>query len=141
MTQVFPQIKVNLTSTIFGIWESQIIKCWSIPTVQFCFLCSKVNLFVFGKRVLCASQTHSAGLFFFFFSALVNNNKYCLYMVWKTNFTVYILFIISTTTLFKTKILKIGSTILFIYLKIILLQYFSVFNFQFSIFSCIIILC
>ena len=140
MTQVFPQIKVNLTSTIFGIWESQIIKCWSIPTVQFCFLCSKVNLFAFGKRVLCFPNALSRDLFFFF-SALVNNNKYCLYMVWKTNFAVYILFIISTTTLFKTKILKIGSTVLFIHLKIILLQYFSVFNFQFSIFSCIIILC
>ena len=51
---------------------------------------------------------------------LCGDKFYCSY-------TVY--FIKPTTTLFKKYILKMDSTVLFIYLKIILLQYFLIFNF------------
>ena len=40
-------------------------------------------------------------------------------------------------SLFSNFSLKMGLTVLFTHLKIILLQCFSVFNFQFSAFNCI----
>ena len=54
------------------------------------------------------------------------------YIVQETLCTVHALFTGRTTTLFKKKILKMGPTVLFTHLKIILLQYFVflVFSFQ-----------
>ena len=66
-------------------------------------------------------------LFYFYFLALMNNNKYRSCTMQETNFTIH-----GTQNHFiqKKKKIKMGSTVLFTYLKIILLQCFSVFSFQ-----------
>ena len=70
-------------------------------------------------------------IFLFFFSMLMNSNKYCSCTVQETNFTVH-----ETHNYFiQKKILKMGLKVLFIHLKIILLQCFSIFIFQFSVFN------
>ena len=54
------------------------------------------------------------------------------FTVHETNVTISVLFMGPIAILFRKKILKMGPTVLFTHLKIILLQYFqfSVFNFS-----------
>ena len=70
---------------------------------------------------------HVSVLFFFFNAWTVNllckNKNYCSY-------TIVVLFTYCRNTVHELKILKMGSTVLFTHLKIILLQCF-----QFSVFS------
>ena len=75
----------------------------------------------------CASQTHvCVSNFFFFFQAVT----FWLFFLWTVlSCTVYGSHKLHFSTTFS---LKIGSTVLFTHLKIILLQYFSVFNFNFQ---------
>ena len=78
---------------------------------------------------------------FFFFSKWTVKVLF-IYCAGETNFTVQrqiLLFIYCLYTVYRThnhfiqkKILKIGPTVLFTHLKIILLQYFSVFSFSFQ---------
>ena len=72
--------------------------------------------------------------FFLFFSRVLRRRQNLLFMRQMSLFThcsstVYVLFMGPATTLFKKK-LKIGPTVLFTHLKIILLQYFQ---FQFLV--------
>ena len=75
--------------------------------------------------------------FFFFFLSHGGRRQILLFMRQMSLFTycfgtVYILFMESTATLFKKNILKIGFTVLFTHLKIILLQCFQFLVFSFS---------
>ena len=107
-------------------------RCKSRPPFSYEFstqMTSKVVL------VRCASQTRLRFRIFFFFSKWTVKVLFIYCM--ETNFTVYILFMHCSwnpQSLYSEKILKMGPTVLFTHLKIILLQYFSVFsfNFQFS---------
>ena len=84
---------------------------------------------MFGLRILLSKTCFSVFFFFFFQSAGFFNRKQCIrVLLWTHKYHFLSIFL-----------LKMGLTILFTHLKIILLQYFLIFSFsfQFSVFSCI----
>ena len=68
---------------------------------------------------LCMNSNNKVGLFLFFFSQLVHT----VHRSWIHKFHFLVIFL-----------LKIGFTVLFTHLKIILLQYFLVFSFNFQLY-------
>ena len=91
----------------------------------FVYMCG----FGFSVRVFISafSSQFYFFIFFYFFFMQCRETKFNVY---NCSSTVYALFMGPTATLFRIKILKMGLTVLFTHLKIILLQCF-----QFSVFS------
>ena len=79
------------------------------------------NMVPFGLGWKLCLRLRSFFFFFYYFTRFAERQG--------TIIIVTVLFMGPTTTLFRKKILKMSPTILFTHLKIILLQYFSVFSF------------
>ena len=117
----------------------------SIPNFYFPILLIKI-MCAFGKHV-CVSQTHVLRFqpFFFFLHVFqaniftIHSLLWLLFMnsshnIWLFLWIVHDVYCSRTHKFYflTTFSLKMGPTVLFTHLKIILLQYFSVFSFQFS---------